>query len=114
MADVGLAVERAKDKTQQMQARADAVDELTAAGTLERLHLAGDDIDRQLSQIQQSGQVDDELAKLKAELGQGRRGARSSHRPTRPPPRRAARGARAGRLAVRRQSTEASERRGTG
>ena len=31
----------------------------------------GDDIDRQLSQIQQSGQVDDELAKLKAELGQG-------------------------------------------
>ena len=35
MADVGLAVERAKDKTQQMQARASAIDELTAAGSLE-------------------------------------------------------------------------------
>src|SRR5215467_10187118 len=34
MADVGRAVERAKDKTQQMQARASAVDELTAAGAL--------------------------------------------------------------------------------
>ena len=71
MSDVGAAVERAKDKTLQMQARADAVAELTEAGTLQDLTSTGDDIDRQLSQIQQSGQVDDELAKLKAELGQG-------------------------------------------
>lgn len=71
MADVGLAVERAKDKTLQMQARADAVQELTDAGTLQDFTSRGDDIDRQLSQIQQSGQVDDELAKLKAELGSG-------------------------------------------
>ncbi len=69
MADVGLAVQRAKDKTEQMQARADAIDELTAAGALEDFTSSGDDIDRQLKQIQQSGQVDDELAKLKAELG---------------------------------------------
>ena len=71
MADVGLAVQRAKDKTEQMQARADAIGELTAAGTLEDFTSRGDDLDRQLSQIQQSGQVDDELAKMKAELGQG-------------------------------------------
>ncbi len=71
MSDVGLAVERAKDKTQQMQARADAISELTAAGTLDDFTSKGDDIDRQLSQIQQTGQVDDELAKLKAELGSG-------------------------------------------
>ena len=71
MADVGLAVERAKDKTLQMQARADAVQELTDAGTLDDFTSSHDDIDRQLSQIQQSGQVDDELAKLKAELGAG-------------------------------------------
>jgi phage shock protein A len=71
MADVGLAVERAKDKTLQMQARADAVQELTEAGTLQDFTSRGDDIDRQLSQIQQSGQVDDELAKLKAEIGSG-------------------------------------------
>ena len=71
MADVGLAVQRAKDKTEQMQARANAVEELTASGALEDYTSSGDDIDRQLQQISQSGQVDDELAKMKAELGQG-------------------------------------------
>ena len=35
MADVGLSIQRAKDKTEQMQARASAIDELTAAGALE-------------------------------------------------------------------------------
>jgi phage shock protein A len=71
MADVGLAIQRAKDKTEQMQARANAIDELTAAGALEDYTSSGDDIDRQLAQISQSGAVDDELAKLKAEIGQG-------------------------------------------
>src|SRR5215467_3753776 len=67
----GAAVERAKDKTAQMQARAAAVEELTAAGTLQDFTSSGDDLDRQLREIQQSGQVDDELAKMKAELGDG-------------------------------------------
>ena len=71
MSDVGAAVQRAKDKTLDMQARADAIGELTDAGALEDFTSPGDDIDRQLAQIQQSGQVDDELAKMKAELGQG-------------------------------------------
>jgi len=35
MADTGLAIQRAKDKTEQMQARASAVEELIDAGTLE-------------------------------------------------------------------------------
>ncbi len=71
MADVGQAVQRAKDKTLDMQARADAINELTEAGALDDFTSSGDAIDRQLAQISQSGQVDDELAKLKAELGQG-------------------------------------------
>jgi phage shock protein A len=71
MADVGLAVQRAQDKTQEMQARASAIDELTQAGALEDFTSSSDDIDRQLSQISQSSQVNDELAKMKAELGQG-------------------------------------------
>jgi phage shock protein A len=71
MADVGLAVQRAKDKTDQMQARANAIDELTTSGALTDLTSSGDDIDRQLAQISQGGQVDDELAKMKAELGGG-------------------------------------------
>ena len=71
MADTGLAIQRAKDKTEQMQARASALDELTASGALEDYTSTGDDIDRELAQISQSGQVDDELAKMKAELGSG-------------------------------------------
>ena len=71
MADVGLAIQRAKDKTDQMQARASAIDELTASGALEDYTGGGDDIDKQLAQISQGTQVDDDLAKLKAEIGSG-------------------------------------------
>jgi phage shock protein A len=74
MADVGLAIQRAEDKTEQMRARAGAVEELEAAGTFEDLTQLGpaqDDIDRQLSQLGTGQQVDDELAKMKAELGSG-------------------------------------------
>lgn len=74
MADVGLAMQRALDKTEDMKARANAVEELEAAGTFEDLTALGpgqDDIDRQLAQIGTTSQVDDELAKMKAELGSG-------------------------------------------
>lgn len=71
MADVGLAMQRAIDKTENMRARADAVSELEAAGTFEDLTAlgsGGDDIDRQLARLSSSSAVDDELAKLRAEL----------------------------------------------
>jgi phage shock protein A len=74
MADVGLAMQRALDKTENMKARADAVGELEAAGTFEDLTQLGppqDDIDRQLDQLDRKGAVDDEFAKMKAELGSG-------------------------------------------
>ena len=74
MADVGLAMQRALGKTEDMKARADAVSELEAAGTFEDLAQLGpaqDDIDRQLEQLGRSNAVDEDLAKLKAELGQG-------------------------------------------
>jgi len=74
MADVGLAMQRAVDKTEQMKARADAVSELESAGTFEDLTALGsgeDDIDRQLRELTTSTAVDDELAKMKAELGPG-------------------------------------------
>jgi phage shock protein A len=74
MADLGLAIQRAEDKTENMRARAQAVDELEKAGTFEDLTQLGggqDDIDRQLAQLGQGAQVDDELAKMKAEIGSG-------------------------------------------
>src|SRR5450631_2469898 len=74
MADVGLAMQRALDKTENMRARAGAVQELEAAGTFEDLTQLGsgeDDIDRQLRQLSSGTEVDAELAKMKAELGTG-------------------------------------------
>jgi phage shock protein A len=74
MADVGLAMQRAVDKTENMKARADAVSELEAAGAFEDVTTLGsgeDDIDRQLKQLSNQSAVDDELSKLKAEVGAG-------------------------------------------
>jgi phage shock protein A len=74
MADVGLAMQRALDKTENMKARADAVQELEAAGTFEDLTQLGtgdDDIDRQLKALSSGSEVDTELAAMKAELGTG-------------------------------------------
>ena len=73
MADVGLAMQRAVDKTEEMKARASAVEELEAAGTFEDLTQLGsgqDDIDRQLHELTSASQVDDELAKMRAEAAQ--------------------------------------------
>jgi phage shock protein A len=72
MADTGLAIERAQDKTEQMQARAGAVEELIAAGTLEDF-TAGDQsaLDRELTQVAAGRKVDEELERLKAEVGAG-------------------------------------------
>jgi phage shock protein A len=72
MADVGLAMQRAMDKTENMRARAQAVDELEAAGTFTDLTELGsgeDDIDRKLRELSTSSEVDDELSKMKAEVG---------------------------------------------
>jgi phage shock protein A len=74
MADLGLAMQRAEDKTEQMRARASAVEELEKAGTFDDITQLGppqDDIDKQLAELSAGSQVDDELAKMKAELGQG-------------------------------------------
>ena len=78
MADLGLAIQRAEEKTENMKARANAVDELEKAGTFEDLTQLGggqDDIDRQLAQLSAGSQVDDELAKMKTEVGSGGGGA---------------------------------------
>jgi phage shock protein A len=69
MNDTGMAIQRARDKTEELQARASAIDELTAAGALEDLGDNRTALDRELAQISATSQVDDELAKLKAEVG---------------------------------------------
>jgi phage shock protein A len=74
MADLGLAIQRAEDKTEDMRARAGAVEELEAAGTFDDLSRIGpgqDDIDRQLAELSTGSQVDSELERMKAEVGPG-------------------------------------------
>ena len=69
-----MAMQRAMDKTENMRARASAMDELEASGAFDdnlSLTAGQDDIDRQLAELTSGSQVEDDLAKMKAELGQG-------------------------------------------
>ncbi|MDF3293044.1 PspA/IM30 family protein [Streptomyces silvisoli] len=70
MGDIGIAMRRAQDKTEQLQARAGALDELLASGALEDATVpAGrDDIQAELEAATAGHDVDAELARLKAEL----------------------------------------------
>ncbi|WP_030484027.1 PspA/IM30 family protein [Nocardioides aequoreus] len=67
MGDVGMAIQRAEDKTLQMQARAGAVDELIASGALDDASSLsrGDDISRELEAMSSGADVEAELAALK-------------------------------------------------
>jgi len=70
LADVGMAVQRAQDKTERMRARASAIDELADKGVLDDALQPGEDpIERELQKTQQKSQVDADLAALKAKLG---------------------------------------------
>src|SRR6266403_1702531 len=71
MDNTGLAIQRAKDKTEQMQARASAIDELVTSGDLEEVGSTKTPLDRELSQLASQQQVDRELEQLKAEVGSG-------------------------------------------
>ena len=67
MGDVSLAIERAENKTENMRARAGAIDELAEAGVLDDpLGGSKDDISRELEKITASTNVEAELAALKA------------------------------------------------
>ena len=72
MGDVGMAVERAENKTAEMQARASAVDELIASGALSDPISGGkDDISAELDRVSSDSAVELELEKMKAQLGAG-------------------------------------------
>lgn len=64
MADAHGALRRAEDRLERMQARAVAIGELTAAGTLD-----GDDVGAELDRLSALATVDAELAALKLQIG---------------------------------------------
>ena len=81
MSDVGLAMQRAEDKTASLQARAGAIDELLASGALEdTTGTAKDDITAELERMSSGGEVELELARMKGELTGGR-GPEGDRRP---------------------------------
>ena len=67
MADVGMAVQRAEEKTENMKARSAALDELLEAGTLTD-YSGSDDLDRELAKAKAGSSVDDMLARMKEEM----------------------------------------------
>lgn len=72
LGDVGLAVQRAEDRTAELQARAGAVDELLASGALEDVTGTGkDDITAELERMASTSDVELELEAMKAQLAPG-------------------------------------------
>lgn len=71
MTDVSLALQRAQDKTQRMQARAGAIDDLTASGALtDAMDPGATQLDRDLSSARRDAAVQSDLTRLKAKVGQ--------------------------------------------
>ena len=68
LGDSGEALQRAQDKIANMQARADATDELLQSGVLEDVGGGDDDIQKELDEASSSADVDRQLAALKAEV----------------------------------------------
>ena len=68
MSDVGLAMQRAEDKTAQLQARAGAIDELLATGALDDATTGKDDIQLELERVASTSDVEAQLASLRQGL----------------------------------------------
>src|SRR6185312_14198529 len=78
MSDTGLAMQRAQDKIEAMQARAGAMDELLQSGTLNDLSGSSDPLQAELDKSSQSSNVELELAQLKGQLNPPAAGAITS------------------------------------
>ena len=72
MGDVGVAMQRAEDRTEQLQARAGALDELMASGALRDASspVVHDELQSQLNAVAGTGEVEAELTRIRAELAQ--------------------------------------------
>jgi phage shock protein A len=68
MADVGMAMNRAEDKTEKMKAKSQALDDMIDSGVLTDYTSTGkDDIETELEKVSMQSSVEDEIAKIKAE-----------------------------------------------
>lgn len=77
MGDAGAALQRAKDKTEHMQAKAAALDTMVASGVLNDPLDARTQVEKEMDALRSGSSVDDELAAMKAEMA----GASNSESP---------------------------------
>tara|TARA_Y100000588_G_scaffold130587_1_gene143128 strand:+ start:8431 stop:9162 length:732 start_codon:yes stop_codon:yes gene_type:complete len=71
MGDVSIAIERAESKTENMRAKAGAIDELAEAGVLDDFSGRDDPVGSELAQLTADQNVEDELATLRKSLTSG-------------------------------------------
>ena len=67
MTDIGMALNKAEEKTEKMKAKSGALDEMIDSGVLTDYTVNKDSIEKELEQVTVKGSVNEELAKLKAE-----------------------------------------------
>ena len=67
MTDIGMALNKAEEKTEKMKAKSGALDEMMNSGVLTDYTSVRILLKKRLEQITLKGSVDEELAKLKAE-----------------------------------------------
>lgn len=67
MTDIGMALNKAEEKTEKMKAKSGALDEMIDSGVLTDYTINKDSIEKELDQVTVKSSVDEELAKLKAE-----------------------------------------------
>lgn len=70
--EAGLRMERAMEKAEDMNIRAEVIQELESAGTLAAIGAGEDDIDRQLRELSSGGSIDAQISRMKHELGRGK------------------------------------------
>ena len=71
-ADLGIALGRAEERIERMQAHASALDALVDSGVLALPAVDGDIVERELREVAGQGAVDEEMAALRAELDLGK------------------------------------------
>lgn len=68
LSDVSLAIKRAEEKTDNMRARAAAIDELVNSGVLDDVLETGDPLEKELKKVNAATRVQDDLERLKREV----------------------------------------------
>ena len=74
--EVGVRIERAREKAEDVNVRAAVIEELEGSGVLAAIGTGEDDIDRQLREVSSGASIDADLARMKLEVDRGKSSSR--------------------------------------